>query len=327
MLSRRSALSGLAATLLVPSRGLARTLGPDGIRNAGFEAGIDLLAATPHPTLARLQIMLDRAHFSPGVIDARGGDNTANAVSAYRSFRDIQEGEGLTEAVWKRLRENFDGPVLREYEISEKDVEGPFLDRLPDRMVEQAKLDHLGYTSPRELLAERFHMDEELLRALNPDADFTRAGQSVVVANVERSATGKATSVKVNIDERSLHAFNEAGDLLAHFPATVGSKSRPAPKGTFKITRIVTDPMYTYDPERLDFEGIEADEPFDIAPGPNNPVGSVWIEIDEDGYAVHGTPEPAEIGKTFSHGCIRLTNWDALHLAQIVARGVELEIR
>lgn len=162
--------------------------------------------------------------------------------------------------------------------------------------------------------------------ALNPGRNFDEPGTSITVARVRSDGLGNVARVEVDKDSSAVRAYGEEGGLLAHFPATVGSKARPAPTGTFKITRIVKDPPYTYRPE-LDFEGVEADKPFDIAPGPNNPVGIVWIEIDKDGYGLHGTPDPARIGKTSSHGCVRLTNWDAEDLASGVKTGAAVEFR
>jgi lipoprotein-anchoring transpeptidase ErfK/SrfK len=327
MLTRRTFIPALVATgLLIPSRLRAQALDPRMIDSAEFDPQLNLRKGGPSATIARLQIMLDRAAFSPGIIDAHGGDNTANALAAFRSHHDFGDGKGLSEDVWRELQEGFDGPALREYEITKEDVEGPFLERLPEKFEEQAELDHLGYTSPLELLSEKFHMSEDLLRALNGDVDFSKEGQRITVANVERDTSDKASFVEVDTTENYVRAYSEDDELLAHYPATVGSESRPAPKGTFKIVKVVEKPVYTYDPKRVNFEGVKAEKPFDIAPGPNNPVGMVWIELDEDGYGIHGTPDPARIAKSYSHGCIRLTNWDALHLARMVRKGVEVEI-
>ena len=327
MLTRRAFTSVWVTTgLLAVSRLRAQALDSGRTNSSEFNPKVDLREGGPSAEIARLQIMLDRAGFSPGIIDAQGGENTANALTAFRSHHDIGGDKGLSEEIWRRLQEVFDGPAVREYEIKKEDLEGPFIKNLPEKFEEQAELDQLGYSSPLELLSEKFHMSEDLLRTLNGDVDFSKERQRITVANVERDTSVKASFVEVDTKEKYVRAFAEDDELLAHYPATVGSKSRPAPKGTFKITKVVKKPIYTYDPKRVNFEGVRAEKPFDIAPGPNNPVGMVWIELDEDGYGIHGTPDPAGIAKSSSHGCIRLTNWDALHLAQLVRRGVEVEI-
>src|SRR4029077_6097256 len=114
------------------------------------------------------------------------------------------------------------------------------------------------------------------------------------------------------------------GALLASYPASVGSEEKPAPSGMLKVVRVGRNPTYTYDPE-FKFRGVKANEKLHIAPGPNNPVGLVWIALNEKSYGIHGTPEPSKVGKTESHGCVRLTNWDALALAKLVRKGMPVE--
>jgi lipoprotein-anchoring transpeptidase ErfK/SrfK len=199
--------------------------------------------------------------------------------------------------------------VLEEYDITAQDVAGPFA-KIPDRMEDETKLKKLSYSSPRELLAERFHVDEDFLTALNEGKDLSHAGTKIMVPKVRSGEIGKAARIIVEKDRNSLTAYDQVGRVLARYPATVGSASRPAPTGLFKVTKVVRHPDYTYN-SKDEFEGVDVDEPFNIASGLNNPVGTVWIEIDNDGYGIHGTPDPKDIGKTASHGCVRVTNWDA----------------
>ena len=206
------------------------------------------------------------------------------------------------------------------YTITAKDVAGPFIAHVPDDYREKAALDRLAYTSAQELLAEKFHMSEPPLRRLNPDAAFGREGSEVVVANVNRSELPrKLARIGVDGARRRVLAFDEAGRIVAAYPATVGSRERRSPSGEFKVTAIAENPPYRYDPS-LNLRGVKVEEPLDIPPGPNNPVGAVWIALSAKGYGIHGTSEPEAVGKQASHGCVRLTNWDALELAKHVRK-------
>jgi lipoprotein-anchoring transpeptidase ErfK/SrfK len=284
---------------------------------------------TPNPRAlaAKVQILLDRSRFSPGVIDGRMGENVENALKAFREAHGIESGDkGIDEATLAKLAEvarETEGPAVVDYKITEDDVKGPFTKSIPDDFEEQKTLERLGYTGPSELLAEKFHMDVDFLKELNPGKEFGKAGTTITVANVKSATAPERDSVqRIEVDKarKQVRAFGANDTLLAVYPATIGSESRPAPTGEHKVTAIARNPNYTYNPE-YKFEGVKSDKPFTIAPGPNNPVGSVWIDLSKDGYGIHGTPEPAKIGKSASHGCVRLTNWDAEHLAQMVKTG------
>ena len=123
---------------------------------------------------------------------------------------------------------------------------------------------------------------------------------------------------------RTLRALDKGGKLIAYFPASIGSQEKPAPSGTHKIERVAQNPSYTYNP-KYKFKGVKSDKPFTIKPGPNNPVGAVWIDLSIESYGIHGTPDPAKVGKSYSHGCIRLTNWDAKQLAAMAEKGTPVE--
>ncbi|HEX2137680.1 MAG TPA: L,D-transpeptidase family protein [Microvirga sp.] len=280
------------------------------------------------PLAAKVQILLDRARFSPGVIDGRMGENVVNALAAFRKAHQLESRDKtVDEATFARLSEIANEaaePVLVEYVITEEDVKGPFAKAIPESLEEQGTLDHLGYTGPSELLAEKFHMDEDFLKELNPGKDFAQAGTAVVVANVASAPPPERGSVRrIELDKarKQLRALGDGDRLLAVYPATIGSAARPAPTGEHKIKGVARNPKYTYNPA-YKFEGVKTDKPFTIAPGPNNPVGAVWIDLSVEGYGIHGTPEPDKIGKSASHGCVRLTNWDAAHLAEMVKPGV-----
>ena len=216
-------------------------------------------------------------------------------------------------------------PAIVEYAISEQDVKGPFAKTIPRDLEKMARLGHLSYTSPLELLGEKFHVDPSLLKLLNPGKRFDQAGSSIRVPNVgERDRSGRVAKIEVDKSARDLRALAENGELIAFYPASIGSEEKPAPSGQFKVRRIAHDPAYHYDP-KFKFKGVHAKHKLTIAPGPNNPVGVVWIDLTRDSYGIHGTPDPERIGKTYSHGCIRLTNWDALDLAKRVRKGTPVD--
>jgi lipoprotein-anchoring transpeptidase ErfK/SrfK len=276
------------------------------------------------PVLVKAQILLDRVGFAPGEIDGRAGENGRRAIVAFAAARGLNSDGKLNAQLWSELTATSSEPVLTEYRIVEKDVQGPFLKRLPAKMEEMKDLDWLGYTGPVEALAEKFHMSEALLRALNPGKSLNRAGETIVVANVGSSLPRRQVT-KIDIDKRQrvLRAFDKGGNLVAVFPASIGSAEKPAPSGTYKVTGVSENPTYRYNPE-YHFKGVRAKQPFTIKPGPNNPVGVVWIALSAKGYGIHGTPEPSKVSKTTSHGCIRLTNWDAKALAAMIEKGASV---
>jgi lipoprotein-anchoring transpeptidase ErfK/SrfK len=275
--------------------------------------------------LLKAQVLLDRAGFSPGAIDGRPGSNFVNALRAFQQQHELADSGALDAPTWSKLTEGASAPVLIEYVIAAEDVKGPFAEEIPDSYEKQAALKRLGYTVAAELLAERFHMDEDLLEDLNPKKELDRPGTTVVVANVKLAPPRlQVTRIVVEKGKRTLRAFDPEGRLVGFYPASIGSDERPPPSGTLKITRVVHNPHYVYDP-RFQFDGVKAKTKIRIAPGPNNPVGAVWMNLNERSYGIHGTAEPSKIGKTYSHGCVRLTNWDARILAAIVKKGTTVE--
>lgn len=280
------------------------------------------------PALIKAQVLLDRASFSPGVIDGRGGENTQKALAAFASANDLKPAEKLDPDVWARLTATSSEPAVVEYTVTADDVKGPFVPEIPREMTEMADLDRLAYRNPLELLAEKFHMDEDLLRALNPGREFDKAGTAIMVANVAvpkaKPEKGRVTRIEIDKAGRAVRAFDKDDKLVAYYPASIGSDEKPAPSGSHKVRAVAFNPDYTYNPD-YKFKGVKADQKFRIAPGPNNPVGAVWIDLDVESYGIHGTPEPDKVGKSYSHGCIRLTNWDVEGLARMVQKGTVVD--
>jgi lipoprotein-anchoring transpeptidase ErfK/SrfK len=278
------------------------------------------------PLLLKLQVLLDRVHASPGQIDATRGENMRKAVAAFREMQNLGRGDQVDEATWRALTEKDSEPVLVSYTITAKDTAGPFIEAVPKDFREKASLKRLSYTSVKELLAEKFHMSEKLLQQLNPRVDFNQAGTEIAVTNVERETLPrKVASVEVDAVRQRVIAYDKDDTIVAIYPATVGSSERPSPSGEFKVTGVAENPTYHYDPS-LNLRGVDVQEPLDLPPGPNNPVGLVWIALSAKGYGIHGTPDPEAVSKHSSHGCIRLTNWDALELGKHVSKGTSVSI-
>jgi peptidoglycan hydrolase-like protein with peptidoglycan-binding domain len=308
-----------ATSLAARQRSASLTL--ESVNDAGWQAQ----GKPSIPLLVKLQVLLDRAHASPGEIDGTQGENTRKAIAAYAEMKGLEPTDQVTEDLWRAIAESDTEPALVTYKITEKDTGGPFSKRIPEDFRAKAAMDRLGYTSPRELLAEKFHMSQDLLRKLNPGASFDKEGQEIVVANVEHdSLSGKISRVEVDATRQRVKAY-EGDKLVAIYPATVGSEDRPTPKGEFKVMKITENPVYHYDPS-LHFQGVHVNEKLNLPPGPNNPVGVVWIDLSAEGYGIHGTPDPDKISKSASHGCIRLTNWDALELAKHLGKGTPVVI-
>lgn len=277
--------------------------------------------ARPDPTLVRVQVLLDRTRFSPGIIDGLGGQNTRQAIAAFEAANGLAVDGVLDPAVFQRLTSGDGGRVLIDYTVTAADAAGPFIGTVPPDLEAMARLETVGYADAREALAEKFHMTEALLDALNPGADFTRAGQALVVAQTgPEPLQGEVSRIVVSKAEQSVRAFAADGTLLAFYPATIGSGEMPSPSGTHTVRAIAPEPNYTYDPSRVSYG--KGGGKVVVPAGPNNPVGSVWIDLSRDTYGIHGTPNPETIGKAASSGCVRLTNWDVEQLAGAVKAGV-----
>ena len=286
----------------------------------------------PCGDLVGFQVRLDRQGFSSGPIDGKRGANFSRTLSAYQAANKLPAGKPDC-ATWEALGAGSAEPAITSYTVTETDMTGPF-EKIPPKLEDQAKLTALGYQSPMELIAERFHTSPALLAQLNRGTVLA-AGREIKVPAVapfnpetkppaDPAAAG--ITIQVSKEESALRATRADGTLVFYAPVSSGSVHDPLPPGDFKVVGVGWRPVFNYNPD-LFWDAKPADVKAKIPAGPNNPVGIVWIALDLEHYGLHGTPEPGNIGHTESHGCVRLTNWDAARVASLVKPGTPVQFR
>jgi lipoprotein-anchoring transpeptidase ErfK/SrfK len=331
-LALTSAIALSVTTSAAPQRGRARSPHAKPAPRAQAKA---TPAALECGDYLGFQVLLDKQGFSVGQIDGKPGANFSHAVAALQSTRKLTGNGEADCATWHALGGDAAGPSTMNYTITEDDVKGPFIKTLPRSLPEQASLPALGYTSALEKLAERFHTSPAMLQQLNAGASFT-ANSAIKVpavqpfdADAPKPAPDPAAAdatVQVTRAESAVRVTRADGTLIFFAPVTTGSEHDPLPPGDWKVTSVNWHPTFHYNPD-LFWDAKASDTRATLKPGPNNPVGIVWIDVNIEHYGMHGTPEPGNVGHTESHGCVRLTNWDAAKLAALVKPGTPVLFR
>ena len=293
----------------------------DGLNNAEWYENI---GKGQFPVYARAHVMLNNSHASPGAIDGSSGKNTLKAIASFQQISGIKPTGTLTQETWNALiAKHGSKPAFIEYTITDADLKGPYAASIPRDYALQAKMKGLYYTRVTEMLSEKFHMDEDFLKKLNPKATFKKAGEKIIVANIRNEVPEDIHLIVAHKGAKQLYLFNSRNQMIGSFPATIGSSDTPSPTGTYKVTGVAPNPWYSYSPSNF-VQGNNT-KPLSLPPGPNGPVGNIWIGLSKKSFGIHGTPNPSAISKTASHGCIRLTNWDANDLGKKVKSGVTVK--
>jgi lipoprotein-anchoring transpeptidase ErfK/SrfK len=288
----------------------------------------------PCGDLVSFQVLLDRQGFSPGQIDGNPGANFSHALKALQQARQLPATGQADCDTWHALSADSAEPAITTYTITGADLKGPFEKLIPRRLDDQAKLPALAYRTPLEELAERFHAAPELLTTLNRGVRL-EAGREIRVPAVKAfdpeskspaDAEAAGLTIQVSREESALRATRADGTLVFFAPVTTGSQHDPLPSGDWKVTGVQWHPVFHYNPD-LFWDAKPKDTKATIKAGPNNPVGVVWIALSLEHYGLHGTPEPGHVGHTESHGCVRLTNWDAARVAALVKPGTPVLFR
>lgn len=276
-----------------------------------WQQGSDLSADRELTT--KIQTLLDRSNANAGPIDGRIGSNTRKAIRAFEQMQGLPVDGKMDAQVWQALQAVASAPILMQYSISNDDANGPFLN-MPSEVADQAKMPSMAYESIIEMLAEKFHMHVNYLRALNRNSSFA-VGDQITVVDTGSPAQMTVDHIEASQSNKMLYAYDANNQLIAAYPATIGASDTPSPSGSHSIAVVVPNPNYTWS---------FGDKTYILPPGPNNPVGSVWIGLSKDTYGIHGSPDPEGISRQASHGCVRLTNWDVRELMGNIKAGVQV---
>ena len=268
----------------------------------------------------KLQALLNWNHSGVGAVDGYWGKNTRKAMQAFQKAQGLPVTEAVNEETWQALTKNStltSQPVLVSYQLTDADVNVKTT-QIPASAEAKAKLDGMYYESVLEALGEKFHISRDYLKSLNPNASF-KSGETIIVYNPGNPNTTPVSRVVADKDTQTLYAYDDSDNLVASYPTTVGSTATPSPTGTHKVKVKIHEPNYTYTSDN----GKKSI----IPPGPNNPVGVVWIGLSKPSYGIHGSPDPERISRQASAGCVRLTNWDALSLLGVIKNDATVEFK
>lgn len=306
----------LAAPAQLANNSVKASINDATLETKGIKDGVE-------PAVLRAEVMLDRLHVSPGVIDGKTGTNFEHALETYEKENDLKVTKTLDKDVWDSLVKRAGAPVLIDYTLRDADVAGPFFPDLPKDYAKLAELKTIGYRNVAQKLGGKFHMGEDLLAGLNPGVDLGKSGAHILVADTAGPPVrGRIERIFVDKGRSQVFGYDSKGRVLIAVPATIGSQELPSPSGTYKVKGVAWNPIYYYNP--TNFLQGDNHEKLRLPPGPNNPVGSVFIALTKPTYGLHGTPDPSAIDKTASHGCVRMTNWDATELAHLVHTGIKV---
>ena len=286
-------------------------------------------AAVLQPTsgdIVALQVMLDRANLSPGVMDGTLGSRTRTALRAWQQQRGMPATGEPDADTLKAVAETRD--VLVAYTVAEQDHEG--LAPVPSSWLGRSQVSQLGYETVLERIAEAYHCSQALLRRLNPDCAWPNPppGTVLTAPNPRPFRSPRAASLHISLGQKTIRAYDAEGRLIALFPCSIAKDREKRPTGELKVISAAENPNYYFDPAVFpeDPEAQTLGRKLVIPSGPNNPVGVAWISLSLPGYGIHGTPHPEDIGKTESHGCFRLANWNATRLLKMISIGIPVII-
>ncbi|WP_227511824.1 MULTISPECIES: L,D-transpeptidase family protein [unclassified Psychrobacter] len=269
----------------------------------------------------KMQALLDWNHASPGPIDGGWGMNSKKALINFQTMKGLPATGTMDQKTWDALTKNIPAnkPVLVTYTLTDDDIKTNFL-TTPSGSEAKSKVKGLYYQDIKEMLAERFHMDIRYLDKLNKNKNY-QAGETITVLNTRKPLNERINRVVADKASKTLYAYN--GDkLVATYPTTIGSAATPSPQGTFKIINRVKMPWY----KATVGEGSDKKVHM-LPPGPNNPVGVVWMGLSKPSYGIHGSPKPEGISRQASAGCVRLTNWDVLEVYANIENGATVELK
>ncbi|MGH7969055.1 MAG: L,D-transpeptidase family protein, partial [Limisphaerales bacterium] len=300
--------------------------GSEWVPKSGTNSPIEDLFPRPVRNVVEAQIALARMGISSGSVDGRLGPQTRMAIEAFQKLHQLPETGQLDPSTRAALV--LSHPPFSQYTLTPSDLNR--LQPLSKTWAGKAQQTVLDYETVLELVSERARAHPQFLRHLNPPEVFDSpgAGTTVIVPDTELEETMPCEFIRISLSRRTLEACDSQSNLVAHFPCSIAQRVEKRPAGELHVIALAPNPNYTFDPDLFP-ESAEARElsgKLVLPSGPNNPVGVAWIGLDQPGYGIHGTPSPEQVGRTESHGCIRLANWNAEHLLKIIRMGMPVYV-